>query len=217
MTTPTPDTGDYVILLHGIARTRKSMAKMAGEFAAEGYQVLNLDYPSRKHTISEIADIIHADIEKFATDKTKKIHFIGYSMGGLVARAYIHRHPPENMGRLVMLGSPNQGSEVADMLRGTFAFDKFYGPAGEELTTAFDRAAVMGTPSCEVGVVAGTWTIDPISYFIIRGPNDGKVSVESTKIEGMKEHVIMPVTHTFMPANTKVIAAAKSFVKNGRF
>ncbi len=217
MKKPQAHDGDYVVMLHGIARSSKCLSRMQKAFEADGYQVLNIDYPSRKQTIPEIVATIRPQIEAFAKDPSKKIHFIGYSMGGLVARAYIHAHRPENLGRMVMLGSPNHGSEVADMLENFPPYKWFYGPAGAQLTTDFNTSSFFKNPDYEVGIVAGTLANDPISYFLIKGPNDGKVSVESTKLDGMKDHVTLPVTHTFMPRTLSVIRAAKSFIKDGAF
>ena len=209
--------GDYVILLHGIGRTSACMNKLQEAFEKDGYQVLNLDYPSREDTVLNTASKLHEKIDAFVVDKTKKVNFVGYSLGGLVTRAYIQKHHPDNLGRVVMLGTPNNGSEVADMLENSSLFNWFYGPAGKDLTTSFNRNVAFGVPDYEVGIVSGTWTIDPVSYFIIKGPNDGKVSVESTKIENMTDQIVLPVTHTFMPMNSTVVEQAKTFIKSGKF
>lgn len=209
--------GDYVVLLHGIGRTSSCMAKLATAFEEKGYQVINIDYPSRQHTISDLANIISDQIKEALKQADLKVHFVGYSMGGLVARAYIHAYKPENLGRLVMLGTPNQGSEVADLLQDSVLFNWFYGPAGVELTTNYNRSEICGVIDYDAGAIAGTWTIDPVSYFIIPGKNDGKVSVESTKIEGLKDHLVLPVTHTFLPLNDDVIQQTIAFVENGTF
>jgi len=209
--------GDDVVLLHGIGRTSDCMSKLQTALELQGYRVLNIDYPSRQDTISNLADQMEEQIKAFSADKSRKLHFVGFSMGGLVARAYIHRHRPENLGRVVLMGTPNQGSEVADFLDGFPLFDWFYGPAGKELTTAFNRDAVFGVPDYPVGVIAGTWTVDPVSYYIIPGANDGKVSVDRTTVEGMADKTVLPVTHAFMPLNATVIAATLAFLKEGAF
>lgn len=212
------NTGDYVVLLHGIARTPAHMAKLEKAFDAAGYRVINLAYPSREKTISEIVSGMDADLAQARADSDRKINFIGYSMGGLVARAYIKEHRPANLGRVLLLGAPNHGSEVADFLRRNFIYRSFYGPAGQELATGRDNDALFGTPDYPVSVIAGTWTIDPVSsYLLLPRPNDGKVSVESTKVEGMMEHLVLPVSHTFMPQNKTVIAAALAYIQTGRF
>ena len=210
--------GDYVVMLHGIARTSGNMEKMEKAFAKEGYAVLNIDYPSRKATIENLAEELHPKITAFATDETRKIHFVGHSMGCILARAYIFKHRPKNLGRVVMLGPPNKGSEAADFLKDNFIFQGYYGPAGQELATdnAFDRE--FGKIDYETGIIAGDRTIDPVSsYLILKGPNDGKVTVENTKAEGMTDHIVIHATHTFIMKNKQAIAQALHFVKNGKF
>lgn len=210
--------GDYVVLLHGVARTSKSMGKLQAAFEKANYRVLNIDYPSRSAPIGQLAEAIHPLIENLQVEEGRKIHFVGYSMGGLVARAYIEKYRPAALGRVVLLGTPNGGSEVADFLKDNKLFHWAYGPAGQDLRTDAQLAALLGVVDYDMGVVAGTSTLDPISsYLIIKGPNDGKVSVASTKVEGMKEHVVLPVTHTFMPANKAVIAQALHFIGHGSF
>lgn len=211
--------GDCVVFLHGIGRTSRSMEKMAAYFSGAGYEVLNIDYASRKKNLSGLAEDIGEEIGARGFGACGKLHFAGYSMGGLVARAYISRYRPKNLGRVVMLGTPNRGSEVADFLSGTFLFDAFYGPAGRELVT--DQSAftdVLGKVSYEVGVIAGDRSIDPVSsLLIIPGKDDGKVSVESTKLEGMKDHIVLHATHTFMAGNDEVIRQAEHFIRHGKF
>jgi len=210
--------GDYIVLLHGIKRSSKSMQKMAERFTQEGYHVINIDYRSQDYTIDRLADDIHAQIKPFTTGEDYQIHFVGHSMGGLVTRALIKRHRPENLGRVVMLGTPNQGSEVADFLAGNSLFQSFYGPAGLQLVTDQRGIAnLFGAVDFDLGVIAGTRSIDPLSSVILPGQDDGKVTVERTKLEGMKDHVILPTTHTFMMMDNRVIAQTAHFLKHGVF
>ncbi|MEO0909629.1 MAG: lipase, partial [Pseudomonadota bacterium] len=109
-------------------------------------------------------------------------------------------------------------SEVADFLKGNFLYDKFYGPAGSQLTTV--NAGIedlMGEVDYELGVLAGTFTIDPVSSSIIPGDDDGKVSVESTKVDGMKEHRLVNASHTFFPQNSEVLELTARFLEAGSF
>lgn len=208
---------DYVILLHGLGKTSAIMKRMEHAFQDAGYQVLNIDYPSRKKTIADLAGLVHVTIGSFAKDKSKKIHFIGHSMGGLLIRCYLAKYRPENLGRVVMLGTPNHGSEVADWLKNNPLYKWYYGPAGQELTTDHDFDAIFGHPDFETGIIAGNRTLDAICYFILPRPNDGKVSVESTKLQGMKGHIVLPVSHTLMPLHKNVIEEAKAYIQNGCF
>lgn len=208
---------DYVVLLHGIGRSASAMEKMAKDLRTRGYTVLNVNYESRKYDIVTLAERMHADITAFNTDKTRKIHFVGHSMGALVIRAYIKAHRPENLGRVVAIGSPNRGSEVADFLNHFGFYDSFYGPAGQQLTTAYDISQILGKPDYEVGVIAGDRTIDPLSTLIIPGADDGKVSIVSTHIEGEKDHIILHANHATMPMNAAVIIETAHFIRYGFF
>lgn len=211
--------GDYVVLLHGMGRTKRTMTMIARNLSFKGYTVINITYASRKKRIEELVEDVAQEIGKTAVTADKKIHFIGYSMGGLVARAYIHKYRPQNMGRVVLLGTPNQGSEVADFLSNTVLFKIFFGPAGQELVTDQTKFKKMfGTVDYDLGVIAGDRSIDPISSFlIIPGKNDGKVSVARTKIDGMKDHIVVHATHTFMPLNGTVIRQVAYFLEQGKF
>lgn len=209
---------DYVVLLHGIARTSSTMDKLQERLKKEGYSVLNIDYESREYTIEVLAEKMHEAVTSFVTDKDKKVHFVGYSMGGLVTRAYLGKHRPENLGRVLFLGTPNQGSEVADFLKDVSLYQAFYGPAGQQLTTGQNFERLFGEADYETGVIAGTQSIDPISALLILPPgNDGKVSVASTHIKGEKDHIEVETTHTFMPVNDTVIRQAVYFLEHGKF
>lgn len=209
---------DGVILLHGIFRTHRNMAKLARFLEKSGYKVLNLGYPSTKLRIEAIAQHIHPQVSRFLAEVTGKVHFVGFSMGGLVVRAYLHRFRPGNLGRVVMLGTPNKGSEVADTLKDWRLYRKYFGPGGQQLVTNLEnRDELFGKVDYELGIIAGNRTIDPISSFLIGKPNDGKVSIESTKLEGMKEHIVIGTFHTIFPNTRAAWKQTLHFLKEGRF
>ncbi|MBY5794156.1 esterase/lipase family protein [Rhizobium leguminosarum] len=212
---------DTVLLFHGIARTKKSMAKLAGFLSGHGYRIVNIGYPSTKFSISDLIDIVRPEIDGAAKQAGEgRVHFVGYSMGGLIIRAFLARYRPANLGRVVMVGTPNNGSQVADFLKGWPLYRKVYGPAGQQLIT--DQTAMtdlFGTVDYELGIIAGNRTIDPVSSLIIglRVPNDGKVSVESTRLDGAADHIVIPANHTFLPVNKMMWSQTLSFLKDGRF
>jgi triacylglycerol esterase/lipase EstA (alpha/beta hydrolase family) len=208
---------DGVVLLHGIFRTHRSMASFARFLERSGFAVLNLGYPSTKYSIEALADNIHPQISAFAARVTK-LHFVGYSMGGLLIRAYLNKHRPEKLGRVVMIGTPNQGSEVADFLQNWRLYQKLYGPAGQQLITKQDSFShYFGQVDYELGVIAGDRPIDIISSRIIRKPNDGTVSIDSTKITGMKDHVVVSSSHTFFPTHKQAWHQTLCFLQRGQF
>ncbi len=209
--------GDYVVILHGIARSNKHMQKLAAYLQKDGFDVINLSYPSTTYKIEDLTEIINKEISQ-KSPENKPIHFIGYSMGGLMVRALIHKYNYKNLGKVVQLAPPNHGSEVADFVRNFWPYKKIFGPAGQQLIT--DQSAVkhlFGEVNYELGIIAGNSSIDPISSAIIAQENDGKVAVERTKLEGMKDHIVVSASHTFFPSNKEVQNQTLYFLKNGNF
>lgn len=212
---------DTIIFLHGIARTSASMRKLADFFANKGYKTINVDYPSTKFQLSELVEFVRPTVERAAHDAEEgRLHFVGYSMGGLLIRALLKRYRPHNLGRVVMFGTPNHGSEVADFVKKWPLYRRFYGPAGQQLITdQTEIAALFDKVDYELGIIAGDRSIDPVSSAIIgfNRPNDGKVSVESTKLAGAAGHIVIPATHTFFPLNRTMWKQAASFLETGSF
>jgi len=214
---PTPDK-DYVVVLHGIARTWRSMRSLAKFLRAQGYPVLNVGYPSTRIPLESLVEHINQQVAAFNQDPQRKIHFVGYSLGGLLARGVIHRHRPPNLGRVVQLAPPNQGSEVADFWENNFLYKWIFGPAGQELGAEEKSfARILGPVDFELGVIAGNRTWDPISSAMIQGPDDGKVSVESTKVPGLTDHIIIPATHTFIIYDQEAWHQTLHFFESGKF
>jgi pimeloyl-ACP methyl ester carboxylesterase len=215
----TVDTTPGVVLLHGIARTARSLRKLEISLQEAGFATLNLDYASRKKPLELLAEDIHPDVSAFAEACAGPIHFVTHSMGGLLARVYIARHRPTRLGRVVMLGTPNGGSEVADFLKSFRLYRAFYGPAGQQLTTERDDALTLLPPiDYSVGIVAGTRTLDPIaSYFILPRPNDGRVSVQRSKLDHMTDHVTIKTPHHGLVRHAAATAQTIAFLRAGRF
>lgn len=208
---------DYVVLLHGIARSSKHMQKLEEYLEAENFAVINIDYPSTKHNLAELADIIHNKISQHIT-KDRTVHFVGYSMGGLLIRVILSKYHYNNLGKVVQLAPPNQGSEVADKLKNNWLYKKIYGPAGQQLVT--DQKEIkhlFKDINYELGIIAGSSTIDPVSSFLIKGKDDGKVSIESTKLPDAKSHIVVKASHTFFPSNQEVQKQTVYFLRNGSF
>ena len=208
---------DCVILLHGLARTSSSMQVISEALEERGFKVANVDYPSREYPVEELAPMaIEAGLAQCAP--RSGIHFITHSLGGILVRYYLeHRNIPR-LGRVVMLAPPNQGSEVVDHMRDLPGFEKFNGPAGLQLGTDKDSIpSKLGPVTYEVGVIAGTETFNPILSQTLPNPDDGKVSVNNTKVEGMSDFIVMPYSHTFIMRSPAVIAQAISFIESGHF
>ncbi len=203
-----------VVLLHGAMRTKRCMARLGRFLTRHGYQVHNIGYPSTRYPIGTIADHLQTPLSQ-AANLGSTVHFVGYSMGGLVVRAYLANYAPTNLGRVIMLGTPNHGSEVADYLKDWHLYRWIYGPAGQQLTTQEPYPQML--PPCELGIIAGSRSYDPLFGRKIPGIHDGKVSVESTKLDGMNDHIILPVCHTLMPESRRVHRQVLAFLKHGKF
>lgn len=210
---------EQVILLHGLCRTSRSMTVMEQSLTQAGYKVRNVDYPSRTGSIEQLSETVVgkavADCER---DGAVKIHFVTHSLGGILVRSYLAHHSVPALGRVVMLGPPNQGSEVVDKLGSWWLFKKLNGPAGSELGTGPDSAPNrLGPANFCAGIIAGNWTINWINSLLIPGRNDGKVSVERTKLAGMADHVVIAAAHPFIMKNPVAIRQTIGFLQNGRF
>jgi pimeloyl-ACP methyl ester carboxylesterase len=208
---------ECVILLHGLARTARSMRAMQRALAKRGYRVVNLGYPSSSAKV-EVLAVEAIESALAACDGAERIHFVTHSLGGILVRYYLAHHVIENLGRVVMLGPPNGGSEVVDKLSWMPGYYLLNGEAGYQLGTGADSVPNrLGPANFYVGIIAGTRSINLYLSTLIPGPNDGKVSVEHTRLEGMNDHIVMPVTHSLMMRNRRVIAQVIHYLEHGRF
>ena len=207
------------ILLHGLCRTGASMRKMEGALSKAGYLVANTDYPSRTASIETLGG---EAIDRALTDpkiqSCSRVHFVTHSLGGILVRSYFSNHRPERLGRVVMLGPPNQGSEVVEKLCCSWIFRKLNGPAGSELGTDLNSTPnKLGPVGFELGVIAGDRSINWINSVLIKGKDDGKVSIDRARVAGMKEFLVVHVAHPFLMKNRGVIEYTLRFLKEGTF
>jgi hypothetical protein len=195
------------------------MSRMARALEEAGYRVCNVSYPSRKHSIEVLtADFVAPAVRACRASETGTLHFVTHSLGGIVVRQLAKSQVDLKIGRVVMLSPPNHGSEVVNTLGSLSLFTLINGPAGLQLATGEEfLPRTLGPASFDVGIITGSRTVNPILSLMIPGTDDGKVSIESAKLEGMTDFCVLPATHPFIMNNKRVIAQTLNFLEAGRF
>jgi pimeloyl-ACP methyl ester carboxylesterase len=186
----------------------------------EDFLVANVDYPSRDHNIEDLASMaVDEGIDTCREhDGVEKIHFVTHSLGGILVRQYLSANTIDGLGRVVMLGPPNQGSVAVDELIDVPGFDWLNGPAGRQLGKGEESVPLkLGPADFELGIIAGTRSIDPIVSAVLDDPDDGRVSVSDTRLEGMDDFVVVEHSHAFMMRMQRPIDLTIEFLRNGSF
>lgn len=202
------DNAEQVIILHGLGRSTRSMRKIAKAIEAAGFTSILIDYPSTEKTIESLVYLVYEQLPA----APEKLHFVGHSLGGVLAKRVAKRLPPERRGRIVQLGAPNFGSVIAERAA---VFGSIMGPALAQLTPNSGE----DDEGLQIGAIAGTAAIPAYGLITgIEGENDGKVSVESAwGNTSENNHIAFPVTHSLMMLNDDVIDVTITFLKTGRF
>ena len=218
---PGPVAGDKacVILLHGMGDSPTSMQKIETFLLSQGYETLNLGYPSTSESIERIAEQhITEAVTRCGLNPVDKIHFVAHSLGGIIVRQYLQAHTLPKGSRLVMLAPPNQGSEVVDYVKKFFLYKWIHGPPGQELGTTPESTPNKLKPiDIEVGVIAGDKSLNPIFSGLIPGPDDGRVSVERAKLAEMSDFLVISSTHKSIVRNPAVLKQVAYFLEHGKF
>lgn len=207
-----------MILLHGLVRTRRSMAPLAAFLKQRGYTVANIGYPSRRAAIETLArQVLPPAVAALRRQGIGVIHFVTHSMGGILLRAYLAETSPVELGRTVMLSPPNQGSELVDCLCPYVWFRLLFGPAGCQLGTGTkDLPARLGPAAFSLGIITGNRPAIGLSRFF-PGPSDGKVSVARAQLPGMTDFLVLPYGHALIMRYRPVQEQVVYFLRTGRF
>ena len=207
---------ETVVLLHGLGRSSTSMWIFALRLKRAGFHVELVGYDSINQNPDEILKEITAQIRECCADISGPIHFVGHSLGGLMVRAYLQNNDVANLGRVVLMGTPNQGTVAADYFRDSWLLRRL-GPTAERLGTdekSFPRT--LEDPYYPVGIIAGEFESDLIDN-VIPGKDDGLVPVDATKLEGMTDFIVLRTSHAMMRYDEEVARQTIEFLKYGRF
>lgn len=209
--------GETVLLLHGLARNSNSMAALAARLEAAGYSVANVDYPSTRGTPQELVGVVREAYQSCCA-AAASVHFVTHSLGGILTRMFIEQSHPANLGRVVMIAPPNRGSEIVDLLGGFGLFGRWFGPTALALRTGADGLTHRLPPvNYEVGVIAGDWPVNPLGAAVIPGRDDGGVSVEGTKLDGMADFLTVHRSHGRIAGAPEVATQTLHFLRTGSF
>ena len=211
-----PGNKEIIVLLHGLGRNTTSMWLLASRLDDAGYYVQRVGYSSLHQKPDEILKDISSQINKCCQKHTQSVHFVGHSLGGLMVRSYLQSNKVDKLGRVVLLGTPNKGTEAADHFSNSWLMD-LLGPTAKALGTddnSFPNS--LKAPYYPVGIIAGERESE-LNDPVIPGKDDGLVSVESTKIDGMTDFIIIETGHSMMRYDREVADQTIEFIKNGAF
>lgn len=210
-----PMTGTAVIALHGILRSSKVWNSLKAELEQDGYTVAAVDYPSTQQSITAFADQLQELLSSLSG--IEQVHFVVHSMGGLIVRAWCQKYQDPRVHRLVMIGTPNHGAEVATMLRENPVFQFVFGPAGQQLVHESPEKfiASLPTPPMEFAVISGSRGETSGFNPLIPGDDDGIVTVNSARLPGAVDSLSVVGLHSFLPTHREVIAATRRFLNTG--
>jgi pimeloyl-ACP methyl ester carboxylesterase len=220
-----PMRGPAVVVLHGLFRSASSMRHMARYLKERGgYTVFNINYPTTRGSVADHATSLKKIIASL--DGIESIDFVAHSLGNLVVRHYLADHtrpeqglwPDRRIGRMVMLGPPNQGAQLAVALGKYGAFRAVAGQSASGLGRDWSELqSKLATPQFEFGILAGGRGSESGYNPWLGADNDLVVSVETTRLPGAADFAVLPVVHTLMMDDATVQQYTLRFLQHGYF
>jgi pimeloyl-ACP methyl ester carboxylesterase len=209
-------TGKAVILMHGLGHGRLSMKKMAQYLRkSSDFNIFNISYASTRQEMTAHAQSLARIVESL--EGIDEIHFVAHSMGNLVIRRYLFDHNDPRIGRIVMLGPPNDGAQLAKRY-GKRLYKLLAGQSGDQLGRHWDQLKdKLATPKVQFGIIAGSQPVAGQGNPLITGNDDLVVRVEETKLPGAADFAILPVAHSFLMNDATVQQYTLNFLQQGRF
>lgn len=207
---------EIVVLIHGLGRSNAAMSGLAESLENAGYAVQRVGYSSFNATPEEMIEEVSSQINDCCIDPNRKIHFVGHSLGGLMIRAYLQENTPTQLGNAVLVGTPNKGTEIADRYQGNHWIEWLMPTALALGTDGQSLPNQLSAPYYPVGVIAGVSERQNTREYLT-GLNDGLVTVESTKLEGMTDFIQLKTGHSMMRYDDQVADQVVSFLQAGQF
>lgn len=217
--------GAAVVTVHGLGRSRDAM-QTVGSYLAEHDDLIwiNVGYASSRRSLDEHAQSLARVLDNL--EGIDEIHFVCHSLGNLVVRRYLGEaslpmprwQTDPRIERMVMLGPPNNGAELARLFKDNKLFGLVTGPSGKELGLTWDEAEQrLATPAFEFGIIAGGLGSERGSNPLVHGDDDLIVAVDETRLPGARDFLIVPCWHGTMLRNERVCACTLRFLTDGYF
>lgn len=204
---------EKIILVHGLFMNAYVMQFMQSQLEKKGYEVFVFSYRSIWREMPHNAErLLHFANSHNAGDAV--CHFVGHSLGGLLIRLAYERDPACFSGRIVTLGTPHQGSEVAHRIINNIHENAL----GGAYDVALDGDLPTWTGKVELGSIAGTKGIGVgMVMKDLPTPHDGTVTVAETHVENETDHIEVALSHTALIYSRRVAEQIDSFLRCGRF
>ena len=208
----------WVFLVHGVLRSASSMSKIESALKEKGFKTHNFEYSSRKETIKAISKRLHKEIKKVYERDIESISFVTHSFGTIVIRYYLANHTLKKKGRFVMIAPPNKGSQWARILSRLSLYQWVLGVAGGKIQDVEKSIpAITAPPPIEFGVIAGGTGTRIGMNPLLPGDDDGTITVEETRLEGMKDFIQIIGQHSLLLTQKSVIDNVVHFLNTGKF